>query len=76
MAKKDEEIGMDSNEENTLPPRRYSEHYLEAMEAYSMYCLELALEGKEGSTLSLEPPDWEDYLVEYLLEELESLQPE
>lgn len=64
---------MDVDRDEAVPVRRFSDHYLEAMEAYSQYCLELAREGREGTLLSIEPPPWGEYLAEYLLEELEGL---
>lgn len=67
---------MGIDREDAAPARRFSEHYLEAIEAYSQYCLELAKEGRAGTYLSIDPLPWEDYLSEYLLEELESLRPE
>lgn len=65
---------MGTDRDDAIPVRRFSEYYLEAMEAYSQYCLELAKEGREGTLLSIEPPEWDDYLAEYLLEELEGLE--
>lgn len=65
---------MGTDRENALPVRRFSEHYLEAIQAYGQYCLELAEEGKEGTLMSIEPPPWEEYLSEYLLAELEGLE--
>lgn len=65
---------MGIDREDAAPARRFSEPYLEAIEAYAQYCLELAKEGREGTYLSIDPPPWEEYLSEYLLSELESSQ--
>lgn len=76
VARKQRRRTMGVDRENAIPARRFSEHYLEAMEAYAQYCAELAREGREGTLMSIEPPPWGEYLAEYLLEELEGLEGE
>lgn len=48
----------------------YSPSVLEALEGYGQYCIELAALARDDSGERLDVPSWDEYLVEYLIEEL------
>lgn len=73
MAENQETKSMGTDREDAAPILRFSDGYLEALEGYSLYCAELAREGREGATLDIEPPPWQEYLTEYLLSELDAM---
>lgn len=58
------------SDEGNLSNRPHSTEVIESLSSYGQYCIELAADLAEDPTRALEVPEWDEYLVEYLVEEL------